>query len=215
MLVEINTIALLYLKRMHILYHQPHCSCFLHAIVQISYHPLMYNHFICAFVTIFLVRDSCLPTRPGSVSSTCLLSCQPVYFPVTSLTVESLTISELRAPLLSKNSSERHFCSSCRSDIPYAALWGADPVLDRSHVLVAAFLQPSTRFKPFAEQLSKHLVRAASSNWVSTPLCTLFDPLFSPPCHLLVADIVSTLYSHVTPIFSARRARLPSPPPPP
>lgn len=44
-----------------------------------------------------------------------------------------------------------------RSDIPYGALWGEDPQPDRSHVMLAAGLQPDTRFKPLGEQLAKHL----------------------------------------------------------
>ena len=47
---------------------------------------------------------------------------------------------------------------ACRSDIPYAALWGDDPIPDRSHVLLATWLKPETRFKSFAEQLSTQLV---------------------------------------------------------
>ncbi|KAL3134934.1 hypothetical protein ABBQ32_007896 [Trebouxia sp. C0010 RCD-2024] len=64
-----------------------------------------------------------------------------------------------------------------RSDIPYAALWGADPSPDRSHVMVAAGLQPATRFKPFAEQLSKHLgvrVRVTPVWALITPQASVF-----------------------------------------
>ena len=46
----------------------------------------------------------------------------------------------------------------CRSDIPYAALWGEDPIPKRSHVLLATWLQPDTRCRPLAEQLSTLLV---------------------------------------------------------
>ena len=88
--------------------------------------------------------------------------CLPVCVPATSLHGTFVTIPVLHACLSSHNSTKQHFCCFCRSDIPYGALWGADPVLDRSHVLLAVFLQPTTRFKPFAEQLSKHLVGATS-----------------------------------------------------
>lgn len=89
-----------------------------------------------------------------------------------------------------------------RSDIPYAALWGADPSPDRSHVMVAAGLQPATRFKPFAEQLSKHLVSIvlpldSDLKIVSHPPTThqavlAWTPLFCHPArraHFLVYDL--------------------------
>lgn len=58
----------------------------------------------------------------------------------------------------------------CRSDIPYAALWGDDPIPERSHVLLATWLKPDTRFKALGEQLSTQLVSLPLSDCITLVL---------------------------------------------
>lgn len=66
----------------------------------------------------------------------------------------------------------------CRSDIPYAALWGEDPIPDRSHVLLATWLKPDTRFKPLGEQLSTKLVSLHALQMLTSTSCCEYAACF-------------------------------------